>query len=104
MKNRFATRLGIYRDFSGETQQQLADSIGVTVRALRAWEQGINSCSFDHLIAICDHYQISADWILGINPDDNPVAARSQSDLLTFHERHSLTLYEEYLLSKHRKR
>jgi len=103
MKNSFAKRLGIYRDFAGETQQQLADAIGVKVRTLRAWEHGINCCSFDDLITICEHYQISADWLLGIMPDDDPVAARSHQDLLTFQERHSLNLYEEYLLSKHRK-
>ena len=103
MVNRFAKRLGDYRAFAGETQQELADAIHVKLRTLRTWEQGIHQCSFDDLISICQHYEISADWLLGLTPDDNPITARSHRDELSLSERQSLTLFEEYLLSRHKK-
>ena len=96
MMNQFAMRLNAYRVFAGETQQQLADALHVKIRTLRSWEQGVHCCSFDDLILICQHYQISADWLLGIVPDDNPIAAGSKRDRLTLVERQSLNMYEEY--------
>ena len=101
--NRFAKRLGDYRVFAGETQQELADAIHVKVRTLQTWEQGVHYCSFDHLIAICDHYQITSDWLIGLVQDDSPIAARTCHDHLSMAERQTLTLFEEFLLSKHRK-
>ena len=103
MTNRFAKRLGDYRVFAGETQQELADAIHVKVRTLQTWEQGVHNCSFDDLIAICEHYQISSDWLIGIIPEDSPLAARVHTDQLTQAERKSLMHFEEFLLNKHRK-
>ena len=103
MKNRFAVRLGIYRVYAGETQQELADAIHVKLSSLRTWEQGIHNCSFDHLIAICEHYQISADYLLGLTPDDDPFTAKADKDVLPPAERKAVTLFEEYLRSKHKK-
>ena len=102
MSTCFGERLRAYREFAGENQQELADALHVKVRTLRTWEHGIHNCSFEDLYAICQHYEISADWLLGLIPDDNPIAGRSQRDVLTFQERQSLNLFEEYLVSKHR--
>ena len=103
VKNRFAVRLGLYRVFAGETQQELADAIHVKLSSLRTWEQGIHNCSFDNLIAICEHYQISADYLLGLTPDDDPYSAKLEKDILTSTERKAVILFEEYLRSKHKK-
>ena len=103
MKNRFAIRLSKYREFEGETQQELADALHVKLRALQTWEQGIHNCSFDNLIAICAHYHISADYLLGLTPDDNPISAKTEKDVLTLEERKALILFEEYLRSRHKK-
>lgn len=103
MKNRFAVRLSLYREFAGETQQELADVLHVKLRALQTWEQGIHHCSFDNLIAICEHYQISADYLLGLTPDDDPYSAKLEKDMLTSAERKAVILFEEYLRSKHKK-
>ncbi len=102
MKNAFAKRLSDYREFVGETQQELADAIQVKIRTLRSWEQGVHCCSFDDLIAICQHYQISSDWLLGLVQNDSPIAARTQRDRLSIAERQTLTLFEDYLLSRHK--
>ena len=103
MKNRFAQRLSAYRDYAGETQEQLAKAINVKVRTLQTWEQGIHNCSFDDLLSICQHYQITADYLIGNTPDDNPVSAKKEKDILSIEERKALLLFEEYLLSKHKK-
>ena len=103
MKNRFAIRLSKYREFEDETQQELADALHVKLRALQTWEQGIHNCSFDTLIAICEHYHISADYLLGLTPDDSPISAKSEKDILTLDERKALILFEEYLRNKHKK-
>lgn len=103
MRNRFAIRLGLYREFAGETQQELANALHVKLRALQTWEQNIHNCSFDNLIAICEHYQITADYLLGLTPDDSPISAKSEKDILTLDERKALILFEEYLRSKHKK-
>ena len=50
MKNRFGQRLSAYRDYVGETQEQLANAINVKLRTLQTWEQGIHNCSFDDLL------------------------------------------------------
>ncbi len=101
--NRFAKRLGDYREYAGETQQELADAIHVKVRTLRSWEQGVHNCSFDDLIAICQHYNISADWLLGIVPDDSPLAAGLRQDPLSLSERRTVNLFEEFLINRKRR-
>lgn len=103
MKSRFGERLSAYRVYVGETQEELAEAIQVKVRTLQTWEQGIHNCSFDNLISICEHYQISADYLIGNTPNDNPVSAKTQKDVLTLDERKALILFEEYLISKHKK-
>ena len=103
MKNRFGQRLSAYRDYVGETQEQLANAINVKLRTLQTWEQGIHNCSFDDLMSICDHYQITADYLIGNTPDDSPATAKCHRDILSFEERKALVLFEEYLLSKHKK-
>ena len=103
MENQFASRLSTYRNFKGDSQAELAEALGVKLRTLRTWEQGIHNCSFNDLIAICLHYDISAVWLLGLVEDDSPFAAKTQSDLLTLEERRMLTSYEEYLVNRHKK-
>ena len=103
MKNQFAARLSAYRNFCGESQAEFADALSVKLRTLRTWEQGIHNCSFDDLIAICNHYGITSDWLLGLVEDDSPFAAKSQVDMLTGEERRMLSSFQEFLAGRHRK-
>ena len=98
--NQFAIRLKNYRIYAGETQQELANAIHVNLRTLRSWEQGIHCCSFDDLIAICKHYGITSDWLLGLDPSDSPYTARKEEDKLTFAERKTVTDFEEFLINR----
>ena len=103
MKNQFATRLSVYRNFCGESQAELADALSVKLRTLRTWEQGIHNCSFDDLIAICNHYGITSDWLLGLVEDDSPFASKSQVDMLTGEEHRMLSSFQEFLVGRHKK-
>lgn len=103
MKNQFAARLSAYRNFCGESQADLADALSVKLRTLRTWEQGIHNCSFDDLIAICNHYGITSDWLLGLVEDESPFAAKPQTDILTLEEHRMLSSFEEFLIGRHKK-
>ena len=100
MKNRFAVRLRNYRDYVGETRQQLGDAIGATVSAIRTWEDGRHNCSFDDLLLISEHYGITTDYLLGNTPFDEPESANKETDPLSEEDRLALLRFKEYLLNK----
>lgn len=47
-----------------ETQEQLAKAIGWSRPQIARYETRKSTPSVEYLIAFCQHYQISADWIL----------------------------------------
>jgi len=49
-----------------ETQQQLGEAVGVVQQSVAAWESGRSLPNLLSLIRIAEHYQVSADWILGL--------------------------------------
>jgi len=103
MKNRFAIRLRAYRDYVGETREELGIAIGATVSAIRTWEEGRHNCSFDDLLKIADHYHISTDYLLGLTPLDEPGSARSEIDALSPEDRYTLVKFEEFLKARQKK-
>ena len=60
----FGERLAELRKLNDDTQQILADKIGFSVWAVRAWEQEKNLPPSDALLAICKLYGTSADYLL----------------------------------------
>ena len=49
----------------GETQQQLADALGVTWPLVSMWETGARTPSVGNLLRLCSHFGCSADRVLG---------------------------------------
>lgn len=47
-----------------ETQQQLSKAIGWSRPQIARYETRKSTPSIDYLYAFCQHYEISADWIL----------------------------------------
>lgn len=47
-----------------ETQQQLAKAIGWSRPQIARYETKKSVPNIEYLIAFCQHYQISADWVL----------------------------------------
>ncbi len=104
MKNRFAIRLRNYRDYIGETREELGRAIDVTVSAIRTWEEGRHNCSFDDLLKIAEHYNISTDYLLGLTPLDEPESAKREKDPLSPEDRYTLIRFEEFLQLKSRQK
>ena len=70
MKEIFGKRLRELRIKSSETQSDLALELKVGVSMISLWENGINYPEVKKLIEICAHYEISADYLLGLS--ENP--------------------------------
>ena len=56
-----------------EQQKDLAEAIGTTQAAISDIENGRRATSFDKLAAICMHYNVSADYLLGLIDDPKPL-------------------------------
>lgn len=54
------------RDCKNITQKQMAEFLGLKQQQYARYEKGINIMPVTHLIKLCQFYQVSADYILGI--------------------------------------
>lgn len=61
----FGERLKSLRESRGMTQDDLADSLGVSKQAVSQYERGVRRPDYDTLLAICDLFNVSVDYILG---------------------------------------
>lgn len=52
-----------------ESQRQLADAIGFHRVQISRYEQGVHTPPIEYLVAFCRHYNVSADYILGLPQD-----------------------------------
>ena len=60
-------RLIALREEQGETQQQLADAIGITRQTLSRYEIGMRTMGVDILAELAKHFVVSADFLLGLS-------------------------------------
>jgi len=51
---------------NNETQRQLADLLETTQQAYLKYEKGINEMPIRRIIKLCEHYNLSADYVLGL--------------------------------------
>ena len=61
----FQERLRALRQERGETQVQAAAALGLVDRHYQKFESGANLPSFQNIIALADHFQVNADYLLG---------------------------------------
>ena len=61
----FKERLRQVRKEHGETQEQVAKAIGTATRYYQKLEAGESLPGLELLIALADHYNLSADYLLG---------------------------------------
>lgn len=66
----YTKRIRDLREDHDLTQQQLADILGTSQTMYARYERGANELPIHHLLALCDLYAVSADYILGRT--DNP--------------------------------
>ncbi|MCI8527517.1 MAG: helix-turn-helix transcriptional regulator [Oscillospiraceae bacterium] len=48
-----------------ETQTQVANAIGATMRQYQRYEAGEQKPGLDYLMALADHFQVSLDYLTG---------------------------------------
>ena len=65
MKKYWETIREIREDFD-LTQADIAKILGTTQQVYSRYEKGINEMPIRHLITLCQYYNISADYILGL--------------------------------------
>lgn len=85
-----------------DTQQDLADQLNVSVSTVRSWENEKSTPSHEMLVKICQLYQVSADYLLGLTRVDPVYEQRKRQKLFTEEERAALRSFEEYLLWRRR--
>lgn len=51
------------------SQKDMAELLETTQQQYSKYEQKLQELPIRHLITICNHFNISADWLLGLNID-----------------------------------
>lgn len=67
---KISLRIADLRKRSRVTQQELADSIGVSFQTISKWETGISMPDITVLPLLADYFQVSTDQLLGLKPLD----------------------------------
>lgn len=65
----FLNRLRGLREDNDLTQTQIAEVLGTSQTMYARYERGANEMPIRHIIALCRFYNISADYLLDIQPD-----------------------------------
>lgn len=68
-KKIFGERLKTLRKQNHETQTQLAALLGVKQAQISGLEVGRYSTTIENLVTICEHYNVSPDYLLGFSEE-----------------------------------
>lgn len=63
----FGMKLKALRQEKGITQKQLAQAIGLVTASISSYETGGNYPSADIIIKLCRYFNVSSDYMLGLN-------------------------------------
>ena len=74
-------RLQEVRKRRGLNQERLAKEIGIGVSTLRLYETGERTAPIPVLVKICQHFEISADWLLGLPEQKDTEASKVIEEL-----------------------
>lgn len=58
-------RIKELRQEAGISQETLGKAIGVSQKAIDYWERGVNEPKAGYIVALCDFFCVSADYLLG---------------------------------------
>ena len=64
---KYVKRIRDLREDHDLTQQQLAEILGTSQTMYARYERGANELPIRHLMALCKLYNVSSDYILGLN-------------------------------------
>lgn len=68
----FGQRLRTARKAAGQKQEELGQILGLGKAQISEMERGTSTTSMERLSLICLHYNISADYLLGLTDDPKP--------------------------------
>ena len=71
-KEIFGQRLKAIRKEKKETQDDLALILDVGKSHISEMERGTRTTTAEKIALICEHYRVSADYLLGLSDDPNP--------------------------------
>ena len=63
--NKFSERLKELRVEKGLTLKQISESLSIPLQTYANYEHGTREPPLDLIIAICDFYEITSDYLLG---------------------------------------
>ncbi len=66
LKKQIGKRLKESRKAAGYTQEQIAQIMGMTQQQYSRFENGIYELNYAQLVKLCNLYDISADYLLGL--------------------------------------
>ena len=72
-KDLYGLRLKKLRNQAGEKQADLAELLGVKPNQIVEMENGRKTTTFEKLTIICQHYNVSADYLLGLIDEPRPL-------------------------------
>ena len=68
-QEKFGERLKEVRRLHGEKQSELGEIIGIGKAQVSEMESGKKSTTIEKFALICEHYQVSADYLLGFKDE-----------------------------------
>lgn len=72
-KDIFCMRVKKLRKRAKEQQKDLAAAVGMTQASVSDIENGRKTTSFEKLALICEHYNVTADYLLGLTDEPRPL-------------------------------
>lgn len=69
----YVQRIRDLREDADCTQTQIAEYLGTSQTMYARYERGANEMPIRHLIALCQYYHVSADYVLGFTNQKIPL-------------------------------
>lgn len=67
----YAQILRDLREDNDETQQNIADLLGITQQQYGLYEKGYRALPIDYIKPLCEHFGVTADYVLGVEIKNN---------------------------------
>ncbi|MBQ9071398.1 MAG: helix-turn-helix transcriptional regulator [Clostridia bacterium] len=67
---KYVKKIRDLREDHDKTQAEIAEILGTSQTMYARYERGANELPLHHLITLCQYYDVSADFILGLGAND----------------------------------
>lgn len=62
-----AEKIKLLREGAGQTQSELAKTLGLSRSGVNAWEMGLSVPSTQYIVELAKHFNVSTDFLLGMD-------------------------------------